>query len=116
MTKQITAKDLEEQNKSLENRVAHLTKSRQEEMEAKARAREELVEARRKVDRLQEELSEAKSQIIVLSRSVGILEGYKQRVEHVDDLQHGRPPLRSVDGCPPSGPSGMRRDAESYRR
>jgi chromosome segregation ATPase len=70
----------------------------------RSKAEEELRELRAENRRILSELDGVRGHNALLSSDVSRLEGYKQRVERVDDLDRGVPPMERIEiGGPPRG-------------
>lgn len=106
MAKQITLTDIEKRNAELERTLEEARSDRDRVRGELRDLRADHTELRHKTDDLQSQLTAALRYQSDLQRNIGILEGYKMRVERVDDLDRGRRPQQRIEGLPP-GPDGV---------
>lgn len=106
MAKQITLTDIERRNAEIERTLEAVRSDRDEARAALRESRQETSELRRTVERLQGELKGLQYANADLQRNIGVLEGYRLRVERVDDLDRGLPPFQRVDGSRPDAAAG----------
>jgi chromosome segregation ATPase len=107
MAKTITMTDIEKRNADLERTLEEVRSDRDRVRGELRDLRADHTELRHKADDLQKQLTAALRYQADLQRNVGVLEGYKMRVERVDDLDRGRRPQQHIDGQPPDAASGI---------
>lgn len=101
--KPITLTDVEKRNAELERMLDAVRADRDQAREELRQLRAALNQLREKADGLQDRAFELQAGNAGLQRLIGQLEGYRQRVERVDDLDRG---LRPLDGSRPDAAAG----------